>query len=40
MLWLSDNPITHEPGYRGKVIEVLPQLKKLDNKGKFAIAVA
>lgn len=29
-LWLSENPIAKEPNYRSRVIQMLPQLTKLD----------
>ena len=31
ILWLQENPICEFPSYRSKVIEMLPQLAKLDN---------
>ena len=31
ILWLSDNPCAQEPGYRERVIAMLPKLRKLDN---------
>ena len=31
ILWLSDNPCAQEPGYRKRVIKMLPALRKLDN---------
>ena len=32
ILSLEDNPITSIPDYRNKILEILPQLKKLDDK--------
>lgn len=32
ILWLEENPICADEKYREKVIEILPNLKKLDNK--------
>jgi Leucine-rich repeat (LRR) protein len=32
ILWMSENPIAAEPGYRKYVIKVLPQLQRLDNE--------
>lgn len=32
VLWLCDNPCAEEEDYRGKVIALLPNLTKLDNK--------
>ncbi|EAX95190.1 Leucine Rich Repeat family protein [Trichomonas vaginalis G3] len=29
-LWLSENPISKEPNYRSRVIQMLPQITKLD----------
>ena len=34
VVWLSGNPLSAEPGYRGKVIRQLQQIKKLDNIGE------
>lgn len=31
ILWLQENPICEFPSYRSKIIEMLPQLAKLDN---------
>ncbi len=31
-LWLEENPCCHTPGYRQKVIQMLPNLVKLDNQ--------
>ena len=35
VVWLSGNPLSTEPSYRGKVIRQLQQIKKLDNIGKL-----
>jgi len=34
VLWLSENPLVTTTNYRLHVIQALPHLKKLDNKGK------
>ena len=35
ILWLKDNPVEKEDNYRLKVIKLLPQLQKLDNRGQL-----
>ena len=34
VLWLSENPVVSSQNYRLRVLKTLPQLKKLDNRGK------
>ncbi|KAJ3441919.1 cilia- and flagella-associated protein [Anaeramoeba flamelloides] len=31
-LWLKENPVAYDPNYKQTVIQILPQLKKLDGK--------
>ena len=35
ILWLSDNPLSHKPGYEENVSRILPQVTKLDNVGEL-----
>lgn len=37
ILWLEDNPICEIEDYRKKVVRLLPQLNKLDNKNIFEV---
>ena len=39
IVWLSGNPLSSEPGYRGSMIKRLQQIKKLDNVGEHVTAV-
>ena len=39
-LWLLDNPVAEDEQYRKSVIRMLPQLNKLDGKGKKLFFVA
>ena len=34
-LWLMDNPVAKEDNYRFKVINLLPQVLKLDSRGEY-----
>ena len=37
VLWLQDNPCCNESNYRSTVLQMLPNLRRLDNIGKVKI---